>query len=233
MQRHRAMIRLLLSIILCVASITPMLAESHYKPHISVGAHAGMSMGRVAFSPSVQQQWAQGLCGGVSVRYAEEKLVGVIGELNISQGGWKELFEDSPLQYTRQLTYVTLPILTHVYFGPPRFKCFFNLGPQFGYMISESTTANFDYTNPAGAEGWPDDPRMTDQLGMAVKNKFDYGITAGFGCEFWIRPRHSAYIEARYYYGLGNIFPASKADVFSASRCMTLAVTIGYNFRLR
>lgn len=208
-------------------------AEAHYKPHISVGAHAGMSMGRVAFSPSVEQKWAQGLTGGLSVRYAEEKLVGILGEVNFSQGGWQELFENSPLKYTRKLTYVTLPIMTHIYFGPPRFKCFFNLGPQLGYMISEKINANFDYHNLSQVENWPLDPRMTEQLTLPVKSKFDYGICAGFGCEFWMRPRHSIYVEGRFYYGLGNIFSATKADTFSASRCMTLAVTLGYNFRLR
>lgn len=225
----RHILATLVALLACLAAE----AESHYKPHISVGAHAGTSMGRVTFSPAVEQQWEQGICGGVSVRYAEEKLVGLVAEVNFSQGGWKEYFEDSPLKYSRKLTYLTLPIMTHVYFGPRRFKCFFNLGPQFGYMISESTSANFDINDPYKAEGWPDDPRMTEQLAMPVKTKFDYGITAGFGCEFWLKPRHSAYVEARFYYGLGNIFPSSKADTFSASRCMTLAVTIGYNFRLK
>lgn len=232
MLRNSSLIRPLLLALFALAAFAAS-AEAHYKPHISLGAHAGMSMGRVSFSPSVDQKWAQGVTAGVSVRYAEEKLVGILAEVNMAQGGWQELFEDSPLQYTRQLTYLTLPIMTHIYFGPKRFKCFFNLGPQFGYMIGESTTANFDYRNPEQADGWPEDPRMTEQLVTAVKNKFDYGICAGFGCEFWLKPRHSVYLEARFYYGLGNIFPSSKADTFSASRCMNLAVTLGYNFRLR
>ena len=68
---------------------------------------------------------------------------------------------------------------------------------------------------------------------MDIKNKFDYGITAGAGIELYLRPRHSIVLEARYYFGLGNIFPSTKADYFSASRASAIQVTLGYNFRLR
>lgn len=222
-------------IILALSALFSLAAhgEAHYKPHISVGVHGGMDLGRISFSPSVEQNWAPGITGGLSVRYAEEKLVGILAEVNLMQGGWKELFENSPLSYERKLTYLSLPIMTHIYFGPPRFKCFFNLGPQIGYMIGEKINSNFDYLNPTSSPDWDNEPRMTEQMGMKVKTKFDYGICAGFGCEFWLQPRHSIYVEGRFYYGLGNIFSATKADTFSASRNMTIAVTLGYNFRLR
>lgn len=225
--------RLVILCLLIVASLASR-AEVHYKPHISVGAHGGATLSRVTFSPQVEQRWVQGLCAGLSVRYAEEKLVGVLGELNVTQMGWGEFFEiGSPLRYWRHINYVSIPVMTHIYFGPPRFKCFFNLGPQFGFVVGESTSANFDYQNPSSSEHWPILPRMTEQLTTPVTNKFDYGITAGLGCEFWLAPRHSIYVEGRFYYGLGNIFPATKADTFSASRNMQIAITLGYNFRLR
>lgn len=208
-------------------------AETHYKPHISIGAHAGATMSQVSFSPSVKQAWTNGLVGGVQVRYAEERLVGLLGELNVVQRGWKEDFEEGPLSYARTSTYISLPIMTHIYFGPPRFKCFFNLGPEFSYLLGESTSANFDYHRPFEAEGWPQKSRMVEQLTTDISKKFDYGICLGFGCEFWLQPRHSVYLEGRFYYGLGNIFPSSKADTFDASRNMTISVTMGYNFRLK
>lgn len=223
---------ILLSAILLL-SITSAYAESHYQPHISVGAHAGVSGSRVSFTPGVQQKWLMGPEIGVSVRYAEEKLVGVMAEFNYQQRGWDELYEDSPLQYSRALHYFTLPILTHVYFGSHRCKCFFNLGPEFGFLLGQKTSSNFDYNNPYQAAGWPDEDRMVEQYTMEVKNRFDYGISAGVGCEYYLKPRTSVYVELRYYFGLGNIFPSSKADVFSASRNSSIALTLGYNFRLR
>jgi hypothetical protein len=207
-------------------------AETHYKPHISVGAHGGMSLSKMSFSPSVDQSWKNGMIIGVRARYAEEKTFGLIGELNIEQRGWAESFEDNPeLSYSRTLTYLELPIMTHIYFGSDRMKCFVNMGPEFSYMLSESTESNFDYTLPYAA-GIPS-TREVEQLVTPVKNKLDYGITVGIGGEYFIKPRHSIDLEARFYYGLGNIFSASKADTFGASRGMSLQVSLGYWFRLR
>lgn len=206
-------------------------AETHYRPHISIGGHGGVALSRMSFSPSVPQSWIMGTLVGIHARYAEEKLVGVMAELNFVQRGWKETFEENPgLQYSRTLSYIALPIMTHISFGSPRVKCFFNIGPEFSYMIGNSISANFDYVNPADIIP---STRRFHQMSMDIKNKFDYGITAGLGCEFYVNPRNSVSIEARFYYGLGNIFPAAKADEFSASRTMSLGVTAGYSFRLK
>lgn len=211
----------------------PVSAETHYKSHISVGAKAGMSMSRIAFSPSVPQTWLNGMMMGVSVRYQEEKIFGLIAELNYVQAGWKETFEDNPgLEYSRRLTYVELPILTHITFGSSRFRGFFNAGPQFGYMLGESINSNFDYHNPEAA-GIDTYIRHTPQMDMEINGKFDYGIAAGLGLEFWVQPRHSVVLEARFYYGLGNIFPSGKTDFFGSSNAMNLQITAGYNFRLK
>ena len=204
--------------------------ETHYRPHISIGAHGGMNMSRLSFSPEVPQSWYMGPTFGVQARYAEEKLVGILAELNFAQRGWKESFEDNPeLQYSRTLSYITLPIMTHISFGGKRFKCIVNLGPEFGLMFSDKISSNFDYHNPGSLLP---STRRVNQMSMAVKNKFDYGITAGVGAEYYVSPHNSIYIEGRFYYGLGNIFSATKADEFSASRIMSISVTAGYNFRL-
>lgn len=207
-------------------------AETHYKGHISVGGHAGMSMSRMSFSPSVPQGWLMTPAFGAQVSYAEEKLVGLQAELNFVQRGWSETFDDNPgLSYKRTLSYIELPVMTHIMFGKPRFKWFFNLGPQVSYMIANSTSANFDYAHPATAG--IDATRQTQQMTLAIKNKFDYGISVGTGGEFWLTPRQSVFIEARFYYGLNSVFGTRKSDPFSASRPMSLAFTAGYNFRLK
>ena len=204
--------------------------ETHYRPHLSVGGHGGVSLGKMSFSPSVKQGWLMGPEAGVSIRYAEEKIFGLVGEINFSQRGWNETFDDASLSYKRTLNYISIPVMTHIYFGSSRFKGFVNLGPEVSFMVSDNISSNFDYHNPAsvGISG-----RQTDQLTMEVSNKFDYGITAGLGAEYYVKPRHSIYLECRFYYGLGNIFPSKRADTFSASRTMSLSATLGYNFRLK
>lgn len=227
------MIRKLTFILTFLLVSLPALAETHYKSHITVGAHGGMTMARTTFVPSVPEKWCNGFTGGVSIRYAEEKLVGLLAELNVVQRGWAEDFEESPLTYKRTATYISLPVMTHINFGGKRIRAVVNLGPEFSYMLSESTSANFDYHNPTSSPDWPNRKRMTEQLVTPIKHKFDYGITAGVGGEYWLTPRNSVYLELRFYYGLGNIFPSSKSDTFGASRLLNLAMTFGYNFRLK
>lgn len=232
--------RLLLCLALLLAGgIGTLRAETHYKPRISLGARGGVSMSRISLSPSVRQNWLMGTAGSVTFRYTEEKVFGLVAELGWNQRGWSENFSDpnskekNPLMYRRTLTYITLPVMTHIYFGTRRMKFFFNAGPEVSYMIGSGISSNFDYENPTSSPHWPTRARMTEQLTMDISNRFDYGITAGLGGEFYLSPRNSLSLEARFYYGLGNIFPAKVSDTFSASRCMSLELTLGYWFRLR
>lgn len=230
--------RLLLILALALGGLSAA-AETHYKPRISVGGRGGVSLSRITLSPSVRQGWLMGSAGSVTFRYTEEKFFGLIAELGWNQRGWSENFSDpnsdvkNPLMYRRTLTYINLPVLTHIYFGTRRMKFFFNAGPEISYMISSSISSNFDYYNPTSSPDWPTRPRQTDQLTMDISNRFDYGITAGLGGEFYLNPRNSLSLEARYYYGLGNIFPAKVSDRFSASRCMSLEISLGYWFRIK
>lgn len=228
-------LKLWLSVVLVAAGCLSarMEAQTHYRPHISVGAHGGMTLSEMAWSPSVRQSMTTGMQAGFSFRYAEERHVGLVAELNVSQRGWKENFEEHPFDYKRTLTYVELPVMTHIFFGSRTVKGFFNLGPEVGYMISDAITSNFDYHNPASVAGFPMSNRSVLQMRMDVKNRFDYGITAGAGVEFVIRRRHSVMLEGRYYYGLGSIFASSKKDPFSASRGTSIMVTLGYMFRIK
>lgn len=208
-------------------------AQRHYEPHIHVGAHGGVAMSRQSFFPSVKESSLNGAIVGLSFRYAEERHVGLLAELNVEQRGWKENFQDLPFEFQRRLTYLELPIMTHIFFGSRTVKGFFNLGPEIGYMIGDATSANFPFMSlPGGVSGFPSNRRY-EQMQMEVSNRFDYGITAGAGIEFIIKKKHSILLEARYYYGLGNIYPSSKKDTFSASRGSSIQLTLGYLFRLK
>lgn len=214
---------------LCLA----MVAQTHYESNITVGGKAGATISRMSFSPTVPQSMLNGIMMGVTFRYIEERNFGLIAEVNIEQRGWKENFEEAPYQYQRKLTYVQVPFLTHIYFGSTKFHGFFNAGPEIAYMIGESTSANFDVANFKNLSDFPMSNRSTEQLNMPVEHKFDYGISAGLGIEYFIKRNHSLTLEGRLYFGLGNIYGSSKSDVFAASRGMSIQVTLGYNFRLK
>lgn len=141
--------KILMAVVAILASITAAEGQTHYVPHVSVGGHGGMTLSEMAWSPSVRQKFVSGFTMGASFKYAEERHVGLLAEINLTQRGWAEDMQESPLSYKRQLTYIELPVMTHIFFGSRVVKCFFNLGPEFGYMISDKITADFDYANPS------------------------------------------------------------------------------------
>lgn len=208
-------------------------AQRTYDPHFAVGGHGGVTLSNMAFTPSIEQSMIQGVMFGVKARYTEEKFFGLVAEFNVEQRGWKETFDETDFSFSRRLTYLQLPVMTHIYFGNDRLKGFINLGPSVGYMIADNVSANFDYRNPASVEGFPIANRHVNQMSMDIKNHFDYGICAGGGVEFIVKRKHSILLEGRYYYGLGNIFSAKKKDEFSASRGTSIQVTLGYMFHIK
>lgn len=216
-----------------ISAVMPLAAQRYYSPDFAIGGKGGATLSQMSFSPGIRQGMTQGVTFGVMARYTEEKHFGIIAELNFTQRGWKENFEELPFRYDRTLSYIQLPLLTHIYFGSRRVRGFVNLGPEVGYLFADHISSNFDYHNVASVPNFPMNNRRYEQLDMAIHNRFDYGIAAGLGMEVFINRRNSILLEGRFYYGLGNIYPATKADVFAASRSMSIEITAGYFFRVK
>lgn len=207
-------------------------SQTHYSSNVSIGGKMGADFSRVFFNPSVEQGFLPGFTCGFQARYIEENHFGLVGELNFSQRGWKENFEGAPYSYSRTLNYMDLGVYAHIYFGR-RGKFFVNAGPQIGVFLGESTSSNFNPAEMNSLPGFPIRNRTNNQMLMSATQKLDYGISAGVGGEYNLKPKHSISVEFRFYYGLGNIFPSKRADVFNSSNQMTLAATIGYWFRIK
>ncbi len=208
-------------------------AQTHYEGQISVGGKGGVSLSRVNFNPTVEQMILPGMTAGVMFRYIEEKHFGLIAELNMTQRGWKENLEESDYKYSHRFTYLELPIMTHIFFGNQRIKGFFNLGPEINVMLGNGIKSNFAYQDAADMEYFINDTRHIEQMTMDIKNRFDYGICGGAGMEINLNARHSLLLEGRFYYGLTDVFPNHKTDIFSSSNSMTVTVTLGYFYRLK
>lgn len=208
-------------------------SQTHYEGTIAVGGKAGASLSRVNFNPSVQQQMLPGMTAGAMFRYIEEKHFGLVAELNLTQRGWKEAFDDADYNYSHRFTYIELPIMTHIFFGSERMKGFFNLGPELNVMIASSRSSNFEYQEASSIDYFHQNTRHIEQLTMPIHNKFDYGICGGAGMELNLNKRNSLLLEGRFYYGLTDVFPNHKTDVFSSSNSMTITLTLGYFYRLK
>ena len=224
--------RITLLLIVIVAALAAA-AQTHYEGNIAVGGKAGATLSRVNFNPSVQQSMLPGMTFGAMFRYIEEKNFGLVAELNLTQRGWQEALDESDYNYSHRFTYLELPVMTHIYFGSPRVKGFFNLGPELNVMLGDGISSNFAYQDAAGMDYFANGNRHIEQLTMKVKNRLDYGICAGAGMELNLNTKHSLLLEGRFYYGLTDVFPNHKTDVFSSSNSMTISLTLGYFYRLK
>lgn len=207
-------------------------AQTHFDSRVEMGVRGGTTFSTVMFNPSIMGKFCMGYTGGVTFRYSEENHFGLIAEVNLVQRGWAENFEDLPYKYTRTLNYVEVPIMSHIYFGR-RAKFFINAGPEIAYYLGDKISSNFDIHNTSDLEGFNDKKRRVEQLTMDVSQKLDFGIVAGLGGEFNINRKNTVAIEARLFYGIGNVMPSGRQDTFQASNQLSIGVTAGYWFRLK
>lgn len=220
---------ILIALVMCL----PAAAQRYYEPDLSIGAKAGATVSEMAWSPTVRQQFTPGFTAGICMRYTEENHFGLVAELNFTQRGWAEEFApEIGLSYSRHFSYVQLPVMTQIFFGNEKWRYFINLGPEVGLMVSDKISANFNYKDISQVPDFPANHRY-NQLDMRVARKFDYGIAGGMGVEMRLKKKHSVIIEGRFYYGLANVFPSSRRDIFGASRGMSIECTLGYMFRIK
>lgn len=188
------------------------------KPELYIGTNQGVNLWpNVSFNPSVAQNFDVRYKGGITVRYINLKYFGIQGELNYSQQGWSETSAEGVI-YSHRFDYLELPILAHLYFGKKNTKFFINLGPEIRYMVADSSTEPF-------ANGGV-------QQTKPIENRFDYGITGGLGVEFRTKKAGAFQLEARYHFGLANVYNASKKDDFSASNNQAISVSLVYLFNV-
>ena len=205
----------LLLIIFLACSLQVMSQAMLEKPEIYVGPTFGVTGSMVMFSPSVGQTYLQGYNGGVVFRFIAEKNVGIQAELNYSQRGWKE----SNGLYSRQLNYIELPFMTHLYFGK-KSRFFFNLGPKISYLISEKELLN-NTTNSTLV-----------QETTKIQNPLDYGLCTGSGFLFNIKG-NVIQLDARANYSLSDIFSNDKRDYFATSNNLNVSVNLSWLFQIK
>lgn len=222
----------LLLVIIILLFVVGARAQTHFESRVDIGARGGVTLSTVMFRPSIMGKLGLGYTGGLTFRYSEENHFGLIAEVNLVQRGWAEKFEDLPYNYQRVLNYVEVPIMSHIYFGK-RGRFFINAGPEIAYYLGDKIISNFDYKDTSDLEGFNDKNRRVEQLTMDISQKLDFGIVAGLGGEFSVNRRNSLSLEARVYYGIGNVMPSGRQDTFSLSNQLSFSITAGYWFRIK
>lgn len=245
MQRQdKEMKQIITTLFILVCTLAAKAQVGEHRNLYAVGFHGGCNLSSVTFQPKVNQKMKSGLEGGLVLRYTCEKyfksICSIQAEINYSQMGWEEDILDmdnkpvpstaNPEEneyYRRTLNYVQIPVLAHLRWGKEYngASFYFNAGPQLGYLMSEKTATNF---TPETANYSKRTNKVTAQDTMKVENAFDYGITAGLGLEIHLRKIGRFQLEARYYYGLGNLYGDSKRDYFGVSRSSNITIRAAY-----
>ncbi len=202
--------------------------------NLSVGVNGGIHLNTVSFEPRIKQGTSIAPTLGVTARYICEKyfkmICGVQAEINYSVHGWKENIEDGTGDtYRRKMNYIEIPVLAHLAFGSDRnrgARFVLNLGPQIGFLLSESEEKGGPWTDLSLRAGG-----VTQQYGYMADKKFAYGITAGGGAEIRTGIGHFV-IEARYYLGLSDFYNNTKKDFFSRSGQSAITAKLTYLFDL-
>ncbi len=223
---------LTLCLVLIALPASAQMGEQRY--NLSVGVNAGMNYNTVnfaatAYEPIPKLNGLMGINAGLTARYISEKyfsmICGAQVELNFSQRGWDEKFEEGDTRsYVRRMNYIEMPFLAHLAFGKDRgLQFFLNLGPQLGFMIGDSETFGGSWTT--------DQKNSREEYGKKIDNKFDYGIAGGAGFELRTKAGNFL-VEGRYYFGLADFYNSSKKDYFSRSANSSIIAKVSYLFDL-
>lgn len=218
-----------------------------YRNELAIGGGAGYLLSQVGFMPEVPQKQFDGLIAGIAARYTCEKyfssICAVTAEVNWAKVGWMEdiltpndepvinAYTGRPEKYERSIYYIQVPVFARMGWGRERkgFQFFVQAGPQVGFYLGEDTKSNFEFSQRNQAARTS---KIVAQDTMSVQRTVDYGIAGGIGVEYSHRKAGHFLLEARYYYGLGDIYRNSKRDYFGRSNLTNIVVKLTYFFDL-
>ncbi|MDD2618504.1 MAG: porin family protein [Bacteroidales bacterium] len=213
-------------LICCLGLLLPLLSHNlaaqnkNFSPELYLGATAGATMSSISLVPQyVDKTYLFAANTGLSLRYINEKHFGIQAELNYFQSGWKDDFGyGSTNTYRREMAFLELPFLMHARIGSKALSFYLNLGPKFSFFLSEKEYLDSD--------------QIYDYHGKALEQPFQWGVLGGVGFNIKLK-RQSIGLEARYYYGLSDIFSNAVTDDFVTSSLQQISLNLMYYFRLR
>lgn len=221
----------------CILTSTLKAQIGEPRHSIALGGNVGVTLNTIGFDPTIKQSQLASPTAGLTFRTVSEKYFQTVCalqvELNYACLGWKEDIMSSqnvplPDTYSRKLHYIQLPVLARLGWGREQngWMGYFLAGPQVGFCFGETEEQGNSWS--LDTNGNPDRPNgMFAQYGYGIDHKFDYGITAGAGVEYSTSIGHFT-LDARYYYGLSDIYRNGKKDIFGRSNHGTISIRLTY-----
>ena len=233
----RKLLLFITSFLLCCSANAQ---RSTFLQEVAIGVNGGANFSEVSFLHNNKNSYSRylgsssmksGIRAGVTGRYIAQKHFGVQMEVNYVQAGWQEKFRDETilngsdvngLKLKRELDYIEVPLLAHIYFGK-KFRYYFNLGPKLAFMTSmKELESNRSFDKETFNVDGMDDPRVEED---PYHHKVDYGVTIGVGFEYPVW-KTKLTLEGRYGFGFEDVFPNSKSDLYQRSNNQMASVTM-------
>lgn len=168
----------------------------------------------------------QGYQGGMVLRYVNQNNAGIQTEINYVQRGWLETVDtvvNINNRYSRQINYLEIPVLAHIFLGRKKFRIIINMGPYVGLALS---AREFNRNEVTGIE-----TSNVYVFDRERDNRVDYGLMAGGGFEKDFR-FGTIFVESRYTFGFGD-FSRIKSSQFEISQNRTICISFGYLITLK
>ena len=207
-------------VVLLTFGQTAVAQNKFFLPELYLGAGGGATMSTITLVPQyLDKNYLFAANAGLSMRYMSEKHFGIQLELNYFQSGWKDDFGyGSTNSYRREMSFIELPFLMHARIASKSIGFYLNLGPKFSFFLSESEYLDSDLSYA--------------YHNKAAETPFQWGILGGGGFEVILKQQRFG-LEARYYFGLSDIFSNAVVDDFVSSNLQQISLNLMYYFRLR
>lgn len=192
--------------------------NDEFEPITQLGIKQGINYSSVLFSPGIKQGIKLGYNGGLVFKYKNEKFFALQVELNYSQKGWTEDLDTINNSYQRNLDYIELPFMTHVYWGKRALKYYINLGSSVGFLVGERI--NSEINNELYTREYYEDE---------IDNKFDFSVFGGLGITLDTEVGEFQ-AEVRYAMTLTDIFKFNSDSFFEDSQNQVISFSLTYYF---
>lgn len=192
-------------------------AQGSNQSILSIGTRHGVNLSQIIFEPPVKQNVYTGYNGGLVIKYVSETHAGIQAEFSYSERGWSENL-DSTRNYTRRLTYLESPIMSHFIIGKKKSKVIINVGPNLSYFQGDKE--NFSLLETGDTLSYYQRP---------IDRKFELGLVGGIGFlqETGIGDFQ---LEGRFHYGLQNIFFVNNQSIIDKSQNQFYSISLTYFF---
>ena len=210
--------------ILLLCSTLSLAQRSNYPKSIWVGLSGGMQLSRYQFVPTVQQNQHLGTHFGALTRIDLEKGASVEIGLNYVQTGWTERFDEDTTgkAYRRDINYLEMPILSHLYLENKLARVFVNAGPFIGYYLGDNSSI----------QGTGFSEQQLTRHVLPIKNKIAWGLTGGPGVSIKLGNRHRIELEGHIQYDFQDIWSTKREDPYGSSAELRFGAGLRYLFKL-